>query len=261
VAASEGDVLSTREAAAALGISPQRVRKMISDGRLPARRSSAGWLITRNAVVERRVDPSVGRPVHPRTAWAAIAMLDAATDSTGHVPPSGFVTDRRLRHRVLKILSLLPDPTHNGAPWRSMLARRARARRMWVHPGLLDRLAADPRVSGSGAIDANEGLSGGRSGLELYIAQERLPAVVAQYRLGDDDDGQILLRAVPVDVPAALAPRWGERVSPATTAADLLDEDDPRARDAAQRQLGLMQRALLSRVEAGAQSRHASEPA
>jgi excisionase family DNA binding protein len=46
-------VLSVHEAADAMGVSMQRVRQLIHDGQIAARRSSAGWLIPADAVSER----------------------------------------------------------------------------------------------------------------------------------------------------------------------------------------------------------------
>ncbi len=67
--------------------------------------------------------------------------------------------------------------------------------------------------------------------------------IVASYRLHPDPDGQVMLHVVPSSVPEDLIALRGGLV-PAAAAADLLDEDDPRARRSALRQLTAMLDAL-----------------
>jgi excisionase family DNA binding protein len=58
------EVLSAEEAAAALGITPGRVRVLIRAGRLPARKLAGRWVVVRDdlaMVAQRRP----GRPAHP----------------------------------------------------------------------------------------------------------------------------------------------------------------------------------------------------
>src|SRR5258708_6498012 len=93
----DADVLSVREAAEQLGVSSARVRQLISAGSLPARRSSAGWLIRADAVAHRSGSARAGRPASPRTAWAILCILSSALAPDAANPPGCMVGDRRLR--------------------------------------------------------------------------------------------------------------------------------------------------------------------
>ncbi len=244
----EADVLSVREAAAQLGISSQRVRQLINTGSLPARRSSAGWLISAGAVADRNGSARVGRPVSPRTAWAALCMLSSALEPDLAEPPACAIRDRRLRHHVRQLLSAMPDPADDLGRWRLLLASRGRAERMWAHPGLLSRLSDDERVGVGGdraAAHVGEGLSKVQVS-DVYVAEPDVEELVADYRLRPDPDGQVRLHVVPESVPPELIPGPAGLVHPAAAAADLLDENDPRARRLAVLQLRAMLTALMN---------------
>ena len=248
----EHDVLSVSEAAERLGVSSQRVRQLIKAGRLPARRSSAGWFVSGQAVADRAGSALHGRPASPRTAWAVLDLLAAAVapspdgGATG-AEASRVISDRRLRHHVLRLLSTIPDPFEDVGRWRLLLASRGPARCMWAHPGVLARLKDDPRISVGGAeaaIPAGDGLSG-TSRLDLYVGEADLGHVIADYRLRPDADGQVTMHIVPASVPPDLVPPCGAPVPAAAAAADLLEEDDARAADAALRQLRVMRDAVV----------------
>jgi hypothetical protein len=224
-----------------LGISMQRVRQMIYAGQLGARRSSGGWLIEADAVIERSERLHRGRPPEPQTAWSAVALLAAASACASEprsectASAAQVVPDRRLRHRILRKLSSLPDPVDDDAPWRRLLSTRGNARRMWVHPGILDRLATDPKVSagGIGALPAGqEGLTVRPGRLEVYVHEEDAGDLIRRYRMREDRDGQVCLISVPSSVPPELAPDRGSPVPSPAAASDLLEEKDPRARHA-----------------------------
>lgn len=245
----EADVLSVREAAEQLGVSSERVRQLINAGSLPARRSSAGWLLRADAVAERtRSAPLAGRPASPRTAWAILCMLSSAMEGDASDPSACAVRDRRLRHHVMRLLSAMPDPANDPERWRLLLASRGRAEQMWAHPGLLPRLCADDRVRAGGdraAAQMGDGLSA-TPVCDLYVAGADVKKIVSEYRLRPDPGGQVRLHAVPQGVPRDLIPGRPGLVAPAAAAADLLDEDDPRARRSALLHLSAMLAALTS---------------
>jgi excisionase family DNA binding protein len=236
----QADVLTVREAAAQLGISGQRVRQLISAGFLPARRSSSGWLIRADDVA-RRDRRARGRPASPRTIWAVLCMLSSALEPAAEVPPC-VVSDARLRYHARQMLKAMPDPADDPERWRALLASRGRAERMWAHPGLVSRLVEDPQVSEGGdraAARIGEGLS--QTAIrDVYVAEPNAERIVESYRLRPDPEGQIMLHVVPSNVPNDLTAWRGGLVPVAAAAADLLDEDDPRARRSALRQLGAM---------------------
>lgn len=232
------EVLSVREAADLLGVSPQRVRQLIKDGRLSARRSTGGWLVPEAAVRRRLGDVAIGRPAESTTVWAVIrvlveARLEVSDGVASQVPR--VLSDRRSRHRVLRLMARLPDPVADPAPWMRLLSGRGGARRVWAHPGALGRLAAERRVSVGGdpaAAIAGVNLIGGPPVRFLYVRPGDVDGLVHDYRLRDHDEGNIVLIVVPDDVRAALGPTPGEPVPGPAAAGDLIEEDDPRARDA-----------------------------
>jgi excisionase family DNA binding protein len=248
----EHDVLSVSEAAERLGVSSQRVRQLIKDGRLSARRSSAGWFVSGQAVADRAESAPHGRPARPRTAWAVLDLLAAAValspgEVAGVSEASRVIADRRLRHYVLHLLSAIPDPFEDVGRWRLLLASRGPVQRMWAHPGILARLKDDPRISVGGAeaaMQAGDGLSA-TSRVDLYVGEADLEHVIAEYRLRPDADGEVTIHVVPASVPPDLVPRRGVPVPVAAAAADLLEEDDARANDAALRQLRAMRNAVV----------------
>jgi excisionase family DNA binding protein len=240
-------VLTVHEAADSLGVSMTRIRQMIHAGQLPARRSTAGWLIPAESVAARSGNVHPGRQPAPQTAWSAIAVLAAAMTYASR-PPLGqasparsapiaeLLPDRRVRHRILHLLASLPDPVADDGPWRHLLSARGRVRRMWAHPGVLDRLASDSRVSRGGSeavLAGGDGLTEGSGRLELYVSEEHAEDLIHKYRMHDDSDGQVYLVIIPAAISHDLAPGSGAPVAAPAAASDLLEEDDPRARHAA----------------------------
>jgi len=103
------------------------------------------------------------------------------------------------------------------------------------------------RVSGGGdlAVAAGgDGLAGGASRLSLYVGAADEDEPIKGYRLRDDPDGQLVLVVVPGRVPSDLAPAGGQPVPAPAAIADLLEEDDVRARNAALRRLRQFQQDL-----------------
>ena len=247
-------VVSVHEAADSLGVSMERVRQMIHAGQLAARRSSAGWLIPADAVAERSRNVYVGRPPEPQTAWSAIALLAAAAMAQASKPTPGdvvsvaeVVPDRKLRHRVLHLLASIPDPVIDARPWRRLLSARGRVRHLWVHPGVFDRLARDPKVSRGGAeavLSGQDGLTAQPGRLELYVSEADAEDLIRQYRMREERDGQVRLVIMPSSIPSELAPGGGDPVAAPAAVSGLLEEDDPRARYAAAVQLHSYQAAL-----------------
>src|SRR5260370_3204018 len=111
----DADVLSVREAAEQLGVSSARVRQLVSAGSLPARRSSAGWLIGADAVADRSGSARAGRPASPRTVWAILCILSSALAPDAANPPGCLVGDRRVLPRAPPVRSPWPPP-HHGPP-------------------------------------------------------------------------------------------------------------------------------------------------
>jgi excisionase family DNA binding protein len=228
------DWLGVEEAAEKLGVGPSQVRRLARDGQLPARRVGSTWLID-DAGIERRrgLEPSAGRPLSPPMAWAVLRSVDAAVggpaDISSHPAYEAAIqlSDRKERYRLRRLLSGAPPVNR----WEAWLRRRAAPRRIWVHPGVAHRLAADRRVRPGGApavAAAGLGLSGADRPSMFYVDAEDADAVVAKYRGRDDPDGPLTLMVIPPEVPSELRPEPGAPTPPAVALVDLLSSADAR---------------------------------
>lgn len=260
--------MSVAQAASLLHVSGRRVRELAEAGSLPADRLGANWLVDAEAVRSRAEHaPLAGRPLSPQVAWLMLAVVQKALDLSTRVgtasssdgagdagasrswanggakdngaegfeifAPLSDVADRQARHRVRRLLAEQVPARR----WESWLAGRAERRRVWVHPGVLDRLAADGRVHVGGvAAAAALGFGfGGGAVRRFYLGANDVDDVVAQFRLVDDPVGSVELMVVSeagVEASAGLPVRPGP-VPPAVALADLLESDDARERHAA----------------------------
>ncbi len=211
-------MLSVVDAAEELGVSPRRVRQMLADGVLSAERVGRAWVIDAEQlrhVQHRR--PEVGRPWSPRSAWAVLELADGRELDLSPVERS------RARKRLAQGLGDIAG----------RLGARAKRRRFYAHPGVLDRLAEAPEVVRSGISAAAEhgaDLVAG-NGFEGYLREGDLDEFVSL--LGLDDQAarpNVSLRIVS-DVVWPFGPSQ-RSAGQAVIAVDLLDSDDPRARRA-----------------------------
>lgn len=210
--------LGVVEAAQLLGVSPRRVRQMLSDGSLVGTRVGRAWLIQSEQL--RRLEngrPEVGRPWNSASAWAVLALADGESPELSPVE----------RSRAKKRLALGLDRVAGR------LVARADGRWFYGHPSVLERLADVSDVVRSGVSAAAEhgaDLLVGES-FEGYVRVGDLDELVAQFSLeGQADRSNVLLRIVDDSV-------WpfepGQRVAGrAVVAVDLFEADDPRTRRA-----------------------------
>lgn len=219
--------LSVAEAALRLDISVQRVRQLVHAGQLDAAKGPGGWLVADNAVRAReRALPGSGRPLSPRMAWLVVAQLLAS----GSASESALTrdSDRRERHRLRNLLEhrdLEPD-------WANWLSRRAEVARYWVHPGSLERVLSDARISVSGAgVAASVGAEvvGGDLS-DLYVSSEDISGVIRDYGLHPDPSGQLGVHRWRPASGAGYILRPGESAPVILAALDLLNAPDSRAR-------------------------------
>jgi excisionase family DNA binding protein len=228
------DWVSVADAAAMLQVSARQVRNLVAAGVLPASRVGNSWLLDAQPVRSRSLHaPSAGRPLSLAMAWLMMSvvqrLLDAesADDVTDPLSP---IADRQLRHRIRQLLAE-PVPARR---WRSWLGSRAERRRVWVHPGVLDRLARDERLRPGGPAAAHAlGLAvAGGAVRRFYVNADVVDEVMAQYRAVANPDGQVELMVVPAGVGSVLLAGAGP-VPEAVALADLLESDDAREQHAA----------------------------
>ena len=206
--------ISVAGAAEALGVSLERVRQLIRDGRLDARQVSGRWLIEPDSVdrlahEQRRA----GRPWAAARAWGLLAL--AAGRDVSWLAPAEV---RRLRE-------VLAD--RNVGEMASQLRRRADRRPWYVHPGMIEDLLAEDGVVVGGARASGQLRDSGP--IDVYIAGDVLERLVDRY-VPDQSPAEpnVIARVVRGPWPFA----HGERVVwPEVAAVDLLERGgDDRAR-------------------------------
>ena len=210
-------VVGVSEAARRLGVTPRRVRQMISDRRLPAGRVGRVWVID-----ERDLNTAVRRPAHrpwkPASAWTVLAAAES------QLPPTLTAYER---HRALKRL-------REGLPSIvAQLSERARRRTFYTHPTDVDRIIATPgivRTAASAAPEHNIDLVG-PAPAEGYVAESVLKQISASYHIEERSERpNLVLRVVddahwPFPADGTVAPRT-------VVALDLLESNDDRTRRA-----------------------------
>ena len=217
--------LTVHEAARELGVGIQQVRRLAREGEVRAVLEAGRWFID-GADVQRRLreEPRPGRPLAPDVAWCVLRVLE---DPTGELLPLEDA-EPRLRYRVR--LHLADPPAM--ASWPRWLRRRASAQPRWVHPGLIDELAADDRVrigGAAGAALAGAGVAA-RTPDTLYVRADDVDSVVRDYRLRDD--GAPDVRLMVIDSPWAMFPDSPSVPMASTVCAiDMLDAHDARVRN------------------------------
>lgn len=214
-------------AAAQLNASARRVRALLQSGELHGQQIAGRWVVDpADVVIRANAQRSAGRPLSPRNAWSLAWALSEPDRAAMHLASSDPVDRSRLRRH----LATLPGPVRLAR----LLAGRAKASRVRVHPGVSSRLLDDAGISVGGALAAaahGAGLS--ESGRPcIYIAAEAEADIRSRYRLVNDDDGNVDLAVVPAAV-GRVGPQPGRPVPMAVGMADLLDSADSRARHAA----------------------------
>jgi excisionase family DNA binding protein len=225
---SDASLLSVRDAAERLGISPAAVRQHIASGQLPAvQRGRSWWLEGR--VVERmaRQQPGSGRYLSPEMAWAVLLL------ASGHDDAAEKAAGRdRYWSRVRTWLRDHPLVEH--AP---RLRARAKVEEFDGHPAELKRVLERPDVLATG-VSAGDvvGLVGPAAAIELYAPIGHREAIVNRHALMPGA-GLVRIRWVPDALWPLLTGDGNRRAPRAAVLLDLLEADEPRARREAARAL------------------------
>lgn len=209
--------LTVAEAAKRLDVTPDRVRRLVRAGELPATRFGRALMVPADAVDLRRSRGSgEGRRLEPANAWAVLYM--AAGLSVPWV-------DRKDRWRLGRYLA-----AHRLGDIRDRLVARGRPHAHRAHTSVLVALRADPALMLTGVTGASEarlGLVGGSGEVDAYVAADALDGVVRRHHLRPSREPNVTLRVVP----SFTRPWPPAHVAPLTVIAlDLLDSDEPRAR-------------------------------
>ena len=210
--------LGVIEAADELGVSPRRVRQMLADGIVSGQRVGRAWVIDRSALDELRDRrPEVGRPWRAASAWVLLALANGEDIEVSAVERS------RARRRLESGLARLVG----------RLGARARRRRFYAHPSVIDRLASSSDVVRSGVSAADEHELDLVAGdlFEGYVRESAICGLVERFALDEDAErSNVLFRVVDDDI-------WPFRAdevvaSTPVVAVDLLEAGDDRSRRA-----------------------------
>jgi len=221
-------LISVREAAERLGVSPAAVRQQIAYQRLPAVKRGPGWWLDTRAVERLARQPlGRGRPLSPEMAWAVLLL--ASGDAEAAARAAG-----RDRYRS-RADAWLRD--HELVEHAARLRARALPEEFDAHPSELSRILKRPEVLCTG-ISAGGilGLIGGPEAAEGYAPATCRNYIVDEHAL-HAGAGPVRLRWIRDDLWTLLTSR-DRRVAPrAAVIVDLLEHDDPRARREAARAL------------------------
>lgn len=217
--------LTTREAAARLGVNTSRVRALIATGRLTARRVGQQWLVDTDSVVAQHsliAGDARGRSMSQRIGWATAALVD------GHYVDWISASERsRIRRRLRTIAG--PEVLRR---WLSTRADDKRTYRVGAED-LADVLATvDVVATGVSAVTAyGLGLSVTGQG-DAYVGRALHDRLLQDQVLIETRQGNLTLRIADQDwhlrtargeAEATVAPRL-------IVGADLADDTDARTR-------------------------------
>lgn len=191
--------ISVDEAARVLGVGARRVRRLIADGRVHARRVGPIWVIDSTSLPR----PRVSRPLSVRSAWAL--LLDEGAPNRH--------ADRWRARRVRLAEDARPEVLL--ASW---VASRGERR---VYTTREPReVAVDSRVVASGLSDSRTGISAGEFA-EGYVRTIDLDDIEREYLLRQSGGGGNVVLHVVEDLPPAPVPEL-------VLAADLSEHDGYR---------------------------------
>lgn len=210
-------VLGVNDAAKRLGVRPERVLKLIHDGRLDAQKVGSRWVINESALTGKVWIKSPGRPLSAKNAMALAQALEGEES-----PDLGAVEKHRLQKHV-RNLRVHDDPKGQLQSW---LAARAPALEFSVSVSDISELRKDPRIKLSGVSDPRSGLLPGNE-VEAYVSKVDLQRLRSEWFLVPANNSQkanVILRVLdkhPSKVPAIFS------------AMDLAEHPGPREQSAA----------------------------
>jgi excisionase family DNA binding protein len=225
----DASLLTVREAADRLGVSPAAVRHHIASGRLSAVKRGRSWWLDERLVARMARQPrGAGRAFSPDMAWAVLLL--ASGDDGAAEQAAG--RDRYWS----RVRAWLRDHPLGANAHR--LRARAREEQFDAHPSELERIRHRPDVLLTGASAGEAvGLIGSAPAVEVYAPISHRRAIVDDHALMPGA-GPVRIRWVPDAVWPLLSRADDHRAPRAAVLVDLLDSDDPRARREAARVLG-----------------------
>lgn len=241
-----GRYVSVAEAAALLGVHPQRVHQRIRDGSLTAEKIGHQWVIDRAELRYLSHHATPGRPLSITSAWDLIAVAHGAQACVDLSAPARS----RARSRLRNLLTHARSGDLEDVAARTVKALRNRAGRalFTASPRDLPGLRDDPRLHLSGASLPESGISFG-DGIEGYVTCADLDALIEDHLLtpAARSHANVILHVVSPDAGTLTHESLRDVVrSPLVLAADLAEHDGIREKNQAVQCLSELSGRLLT---------------
>lgn len=211
-------VASTTEAAARLGVSPQRVRSLWHEGALTGQKVAGRLLLDRASVLdlaERDRPPS--RPLSVRNAWTLLMLLSGVT--TPWATPSEITRLRRLAF------------TRDKPALAALTRSRASTARFDGPRGIGTHLLNQEDVAASGVTLASRWTDLVVDDVtEVYADAARMPALQRELQWWPSASAFLIVHKVPASVADVL--RGRKEMPTSVVAVDLLESGEPRSQRA-----------------------------
>lgn len=222
------DLLSTKEAAAQLGVTARRVRALIEQGDLDAVRAGRTLLIEPESVARHQArGPAPTRPLSPRMSWAALLSEIGTADIELVSKAFGLSSSERGR-----LMNLHRRP---AADWTWLARRRAHTHRYAVRSAYLADIVSTVGVLTSGVSALNHydvNLTTRANTAEVYAQAHVVETLAREFALRADAAGNLIVHVLS-GIDAVTQFLEGRTTMPsAAVAVDLLEAGESRARRA-----------------------------
>lgn len=223
--------LSVVEAAALLGVHPQRIHQRIRAGSLPAERIGSQWAIQEADLEAVRHRRAAGRPLSSRSTWALVVVASDDQAALARLSPSER-SRARARLRALMALGSANDLESASATLAVAMGNRARRASFVASVRDLPELRDDERLRLSGVSLPESNISAGEL-VEGYVRGRDFDGLVDDYLMtpADRRRANVVLHVVDIDVGVEVLD--GVANSLLIRAADLSEHDGVREKDEA----------------------------
>jgi len=241
-----GELVSVGEAAAMLGVHPQRVHQRIREGSLPAEKVGHQWAVEKDDLRRIMNHTGPGRPFSSKSSWDLLAVA-ASDQAASELSPSARSRARsRLRNLLIHASSAPLDDA--AAQLAHALRNRAERTLFLASPRDLPDVRHDERVHLSG-VSLPESHMSAVAVAEGYVSSDDLDALVDDYLLSPAPRSRanVILHVVTsgTENPAIAALDDVAR-SPLVLAADLAEHDGVREKSEAIRSVADLHARLIA---------------
>jgi len=241
-----GELVSVVEAAAMLGVHPQRVHQRIREGSLPAEKVGHQWAVEKDDLRRIMNHTGPGRPFSSKSSWDLLAVA-ASDQAASELSPSARSRARsRLRNLLIHASSAPLDDA--AAQLAHALRNRAVRTLFLAAPRDLPDVRHDERVHLSG-VSLPESHMSAVAVAEGYVSSDDLDALVDDYLLSPAPRSRanVILHVVTsgTENPAIAALDDVAR-SPLVLAADLAEHDGVREKSEAIRSVADLHARLIA---------------